>query len=36
MAGYQQQDAHEFFCVILEMMAAAPPASVPEQGACGL
>ena len=21
MAGYQQQDAHEFFCFILEMMA---------------
>ncbi|KAL4452770.1 hypothetical protein ABPG75_008432 [Micractinium tetrahymenae] len=25
MAGYQQQDAHEFFCFILEMMSATSP-----------
>ncbi len=25
MAGYQQQDAHEFFCFVLEMMGATTP-----------
>lgn len=34
MAGYQQQDAHEFFCFVLEMMAATAGAGEPRLPAC--